>query len=52
MSMGLLKKNGQIYEYEGLRAWVNISDINGVLIDSYREDNYNYNDYNEEIILV
>lgn len=49
---GTIEKNGQIYEYEGLRAWVNISDINGVLIDSYRGDNYNYNDYNEEIILV
>lgn len=37
---GTYVKNGKEYEYEGLRTWVNMSDINGVLIDSY------YNGYN------
>lgn len=38
---GTLIKNGKEYAYDGLRTWVNISDIDGVLIDSYYDDNYN-----------
>ena len=30
---GSYVKNGEVYEYEGLRTWVNISDIHGVVID-------------------
>ena len=49
---GTYVKNNHVYEYEGLRTWVNMSDINGVLIDSYQDDNSYYNEYNEDVILV
>lgn len=48
---GTFVKNGKEYEYEGLRTWVNISDINGVLIDSYYDNNYN-NLYYGDVIEV
>lgn len=37
---GTFVKNGERYEYEGLRTWVSMSDIKGVLIDTYRDDDY------------
>lgn len=46
---GTFVQNGHVYEYEGLRAWVNMADINGVLIDSYNNDNYNY--YGDSIMV-
>ena len=49
---GTFVKNNQVYEYEGLRVWVNMTDINGVLIDSYNNDNYDYYDYNSDRIMV
>ena len=49
---GTLVKDGQTDQYEGIRTWVNMSDINGVLIDAYSGDNYNYNGYNDDIIMV
>ena len=30
---GSYEKNGKVYEYEGLRTWVSMSDIQGVVID-------------------
>jgi len=48
---GTIVKDGQVYKYEGIRTWVNMSDINGVLIDSYSNGNYNYG-YNDDVIMV
>jgi len=47
---GTLVKNGELYEYKGLRAWVNMSDIRGVLIDHYSIDDYNYDRYRDVIM--
>lgn len=35
---GTFVKNGKTYEYEGIRTWVDISDIYGVVIDVYNND--------------
>lgn len=35
---GTYVKYGKEYEYEGLRTWVKMSDIQGVLIDNYRDE--------------
>lgn len=35
---GTFERNGKTYEYEGLRTWVDISDIQGVVIDVYNND--------------
>ena len=35
---GTYEKNGKTYVYEGLRTWVDISDIQGVVIDVYNND--------------
>ncbi len=49
---GTFVKDNQVYEYEGIRTWVNMSDINGVLIDAYAGDNSNYNGFNNDVIIV
>ena len=48
---GTFVKNGKEYTYEGLRTWVNMSDINGVLIDMYYDESYN-NGYYGDVIEV
>lgn len=35
---GTFMKNGKTYTYEGVRTWVDISDIQGVVIDVYNND--------------
>ncbi|MDO5824340.1 zinc ribbon domain-containing protein [Methanobrevibacter sp.] len=34
---GTYVKNGELYEYEGIRNWVGISDIFGVIIDIHND---------------
>lgn len=48
---GSYVKNGKEYAYEGLRTWVNMSDINGVLIDSYVDDRY-ASPYDADVIKI
>lgn len=44
---GTYVKYGKEYEYEGLRTWVNMSDIRGVLVDNFRDESryLYYDDY-------
>ena len=43
---GSYVKDGQIYDYEGLRAWVNMSDIQGEVIDIDHDDWINTSIFN------